>query len=330
LTLAPEFRRNLLLPAICAPMFLASTPTLVGAACKAGIMAGLPRGNFRSFEEFAAALTALRADLDAHRAATGATIGPLGVNLPTAMDAAETRQHLDICRANGVELIISATGNPTELIRRVHDFGSRIFCDAISMRFAEKAIAAGADGIVAIGAGGGGHSGAVSHLALIPRLRAIFGGTIVMAGCIGTGAAIRAAEILGADLAYLGTRFIATQESGVPQAYKDMLVSGTATDLAYTPALGGVACNWLLESLRQNGIDLATLPKPSGKMRYDHLPEGVRPWRDVWSAGQGIELISDIPTVADLVHRLRRDYVAACELPSMAATARLVEQARDA
>jgi nitronate monooxygenase len=331
MSLDPSIRRSLVLPAVCAPMFLASTPALVVAACRAGLMAGLPRGNFRAFEEFADGLAGIRRALEAHRAAhPDAIIGPLAVNLPTAVDEAETRRHLDVCRAQGVELIISATGNPVELIRRVHDFGARIFCDAISVRFAEKAIGAGADGIVAIGAGGGGHSGVVTHLALIPRIRAMFDGTIVMAGAVTNGAAIRAAEVLGADLAYLGTRFIATQESGVPEAYKQLLVSQAAKDLIYTPALGGVDCMWMRESLRRNGLDPDDLPRPAGKMRYDHLPEGVRPWKTVWSAGQGIEIIQDIPTVAELVRRLRREYVAACEAPDMAAVARLVEQAEDA
>jgi nitronate monooxygenase len=330
-SLDPAIRRRLVLPAVCAPMFLASTPRLVVEACKAGLMGGLPRGIFREFHEFSAALSGMRHELNAFAEAhPDAIIGPIAVNLPTAVDAAETRLHLDACRANGVEIIISATGNPVELIRRVRDFGARIFCDAVSMRFAEKAIGAGADGIVAIGAGGGGHSGTMSHLALIPRLRAIFDGTIIMAGAVTNGAAIRAAEVLGADLAYLGTRFIATRESGVPEAYKQMIVAGRATDLIYTPGLGGVACMWMRESLRENGLDPDNLPEPtSGRMRYDHLPEGVRPWKTVWSAGQGIELIQDIPSVAELVGRLRREYIAACEAPDMAEAARLVERAQD-
>jgi len=320
--LDPALRRQLVLPAACAPMFMASTPRLVVAACKAGLLGGLPRGIFRDFASFATHLAAIRAELEAHRDRNpGAIIGPVAVNLPTALDAEDTKLHLETCRAHGVELVISATGNPVELIRRVKDFGARIFCDAISLRFAEKAIGAGADGIVAIGAGGGGHSGSISHLALIPRIREMFDGTIVMAGAVSTGAAIRAAEILGADLAYLGTRFIATQESGVPESYKDLLVLESAKDLIYTPALGGVACNWLRESLRRNGLDPDKLPRPSGKMRYDHLPPDVRPWTTVWSAGQGIELIHDIPNVATLVARLRREYVAACAMPSMAGIA---------
>ncbi len=328
MSLPSEIRRNLTLPAVCAPMFMASTPALVIAARQAGIMAGLPRGIFRSTDDFIAALGVIHAAAQRHRDSNpDAVIGPLAVNLPTALEEAEAKRHLDACRAHDVAVIISATGNPVSLIRRVHDEGGRIFCDAISLRHAEKAIGAGADGIVAIGAGGGGHSGIVSHLALVPKLRAIFDGTIIMAGAVSTGAAIRAAEILGADLAYLGTRFIATRESGVPEEYKRLIVEGRAADLIFTPALGAVDCMWLRESLRQNGLDPDNLPTPQGRMRYDHLPEGVRPWTTVWSAGQGIELIEDIPTVAELVGRLRRDYIAACEVPDMAAAARLAEQA---
>jgi nitronate monooxygenase len=213
----------------------------------------------------------------------------------------------------------------------VHDFGGKVFHDITSLRFAEKAIAAGADGLNCIGAGGGGHSGTISHLALIPRIRAIYDGTIVMAGAVSTGAVIRAAEVLGADLAYLGTRFIATQESDAPEEYKQLLVSETSTDLTYTGDIAGVPANWMLESIRRVGLDPDNLPKPTGRgMRHDHLPQGVTPWLNLWSAGQGVDLIDDIPTVAELVARLRREYVAACEAPSFADAARLADEALDA
>ncbi|HSK39143.1 MAG TPA: nitronate monooxygenase, partial [Arenibaculum sp.] len=232
------------------------------------------------------------------------------------------------CRRHGVELIISAAGNPTELIARAHDHGCKVFHDITSIRFAEKAIAAGADGLTCIGAGGGGHSGTISHLALIPQVRAMFDGAIVMAGGVSTGAVIRAAEILGADLAYLGTRFIATQEADAPQAYKELLVSQTSADLIYTGRVAGVPANWLRESIRQNGLDPEDLPEPAGKgLGHDHLPQGVQPWKTLWSGGQGIDLIDDIPTVAELVRRLRREYVTACETADMAKAARLADEA---
>ncbi|MGE0100615.1 MAG: NAD(P)H-dependent flavin oxidoreductase [Hydrogenophaga sp.] len=186
-----------------------------------------------------------------------------------------------------------------------------------SIRFAEKAIAAGADGLNCIGAGGGGHSGTISHLALIRTVRAIYQGTIVMGGAVSDGATIRAAEILGADLAYLGTRFIATRESRAPQAYKELLVSQSSADLRYTDGIAGVHANWLVESIRSVGLDPDNLPRPLGRgMRHDHLPEGAAPWKNIWSAGQGIDLIHDIPSVAELVQRLRHEYQEACHLPA--------------
>jgi len=154
---------------------------------------------------------------------------------------------------------------------------------------------------------------------------------IVLAGAVSTGAVIRAAEVLGADLAYLGTRFIATRESDAPQAYKELLVSQSSADLAYTGDIAGVPANWMIESIRLVGLDPENLPKPTGRgMRHDHLPGGVTPWKNLWSAGQGIDLIEDIPTVAELVRRLRREYVAACETPSLVEAARLVDEALDA
>jgi nitronate monooxygenase len=332
MALDPTLRSGLTLPAICAPMFLVTGPALVREACKAGVIGGLPRQNARSFERFEAWLAEIRADLDAYRADhPEARIAPVAVNLATRMPEDELKTHLDACRRYGVEIIISATGDPTELIGRVHDWGGKVFHDVTNVRFAEKAIGAGADGLTCIGAGGGGHSGTISHLALIPQIRAMFDGVIIMAGAVSTGAAIRAAEILGADLSYLGTRFIATQESDAPQAYKDLLVSQTSAGLMYTGKIAGVPANWMAESMRMVGLDPADLPEPVGKgMRHDHLPEGVRPWLNLWSAGQGIDLIGDIPTVAELVRRLRAEYVAACETPDMAEAARLVDRALDA
>jgi len=331
-SLAPDIRRALRLPAICAPMFLVTGPALVREACKAGVIGALPRQNARSFVIFEQWLAGIRADLDACRAETpDARIAPIAVNLATRMPEDELRAHLEVCRRYGVEIIISATGDPTELIRRVHDWGGKVFHDVTSLRFAEKAIAAGADGLTCIGAGGGGHSGVISHLALIPRVRAMFDGTIIMAGAISSGAAIRAAEVLGADLAYLGTRFIATRESEAPQAYKELLVSQSSSDLMYTPRIAGVAANWLTASMRLVGLDPDNLPEPLGKgMRHDHLPPGVRPWLNLWSAGQGVDLIEDIPSVAELVRRLRAEYVAACETPDMADVARLTDAALEA
>ncbi len=236
--------------------------------------------------------------------------------------------HLDLCSRYGVEIIISAQGSPRALAQRVHDWGGQIYHDVTSIRFAEKAIAAGVDGLICIGAGGGGHSGTTSHLVLIPKIRSMFDGVIIMAGAVTNGAAIRAAEILGADLSYLGTRFIGTRESLAHEDYKALLVSQTSDGLMYTGRIAGVPANWLVESMRSVGLDPEALPVPTRPgMSHDHLPDAVKPWVNLWSAGQGIDLIDDVPTVAELVGRLRREYVDACRTPDMADVARLVDEA---
>jgi nitronate monooxygenase len=327
-----SLRERLTLPVVCAPMFLISNVAMVSEACKAGIMGALPRQNARGFEQFGAWLAQIRETLDRYAEQNpGARIGPLAVNLATKMDAADAALHFDVARKYGVEIIISAAGNPSELAVRVHDAGLKIYHDVTSFRFAEKAIAAGVDGLTCVGSGGGGHSGGISPLVLVPRIRRIFDGTLLMAGSISTGAAVRAAEILGADLAYLGTRFIATKEAAVDPAYAKMLETCHSEDLMFTPKIAGVAANWLVPSMVKLGLDPKNLPVPAGHhMGYEHLPEGVKPWKNLWSAGQGIDLINDTPSISELVTRLRREYVAACDAPSYADTARLVDQALNA
>lgn len=320
MALAASIRERMTLPAVCAPMFLVSGPDLVGEACRAGIVGALPRANARDIETFEAWLTQINELLARHRDAhPDARIGPLAVNLATRMREDELRENLDLCGKYGVDIIISATGDPTELAQRVHDWGGLLWHDVVSLRFAEKAIAAGVDGLTCVGSGGGGHSGNIGHLVLVPKIREMFDGTLLMAGSISTGAGVRAAEVLGADLAYMGTRFIATQESGVDPAYHDMLVESGSSDLMFTGKIAGVPANWLVRSMERVGLDPRNLPAPEGKgMRHDHLPEGVKPWKNLWSAGQGIDLISDIPRVGELVGRLRAEYLAACSIPVFA------------
>lgn len=327
MALDPTLRDRFVLPAVCAPMFTVSNPALVREACKAGIMGALPRQNARSFEIFESWLGEIRAALDAHALAhPQARIGPLAVNLATRFETSEMERHVRLCRDHGVEIIISAAGHPGELTRCAHDHGLRIFHDVTTFRFAEKAIQAGVDGLTCIGSGGGGHSGGIGHLVLVPRIRRIFDGVLLMAGSISTGAAIRAAEILGADLAYMGTRFIATKEAATDPDYARMLVEHHSEDLLYTARINGVAANWLVPSIERIGLDLASLPEPEGH-GHARPPDGVKPWKDLWSAGQGIDLIDDVPGVAELVLRLRREYVAACATPSYAEVARMVDQA---
>jgi len=321
MSLDPDIRARLVLPAICAPMMLASGPELVLAACRSGIMSALPRHNARDQAEFARWIADLRAALDSHLAENPeAAVGPLAINVTAKRPLAEILPDLDLSIAAGFTHFITALGDPTDLAKAIHDRGGTIYHDVTSLRFAEKAIAAGVDGLVCIGSGGGGHSGTLNALAFLPRVRAMWDGVIVFAGSVSTGAGIRAAEVLGADLVYLGTRFIATRESSAPDAYKAMLVEHGSGDLVFTPRVTGVPANWLKPSLASRSVDPEALAPES--LGYDHLPADTRPWRDLWSAGQGIDLIEDVPPVSTLVARLRREYVAACALPDMADAAR--------
>lgn len=322
MALPQELRDRLTLPAFAAPMFLCSGVDLAVECCKAGIVGSLTRNHCRDLEELESQLKVVT-DALARFAGESAErrIGPLAVNISPTFGSDEMKAHLDTCRRYDVRIVVTSVGDPTLNAPLIHDAGMFHFHDATTIRFAEKAVAAGVDGIVAIGAGGGGHSGTISHLAFIPQVRAMFNGTLVMAGAVTSGATIRAAEILGADLAYMGTRFIATQEASAPDAYKAMLVEGDVTDVIYTRGVNGLPASWLKASLRSIGLDPDNLFIPEGRSTA-HLPAGKKPWRDIWSGGQGIGLIHDIPTVAELVRRLQAEYLAACAIPDMAEAAR--------
>ncbi|MET0734683.1 MAG: nitronate monooxygenase [Microbacterium sp.] len=319
--LSDAIRDRLTAPVICPPMFLVSGPDLVREACLQGFVGALPRQNARSMEEFEGWLQQVTSSLDAARA-EGRRVGPLAANFAAKYPPEVLDAELELLGRYGVDIVITANGNPAETVKRVHDRGGVVWHDVTSIRFAEKAIAGGVDGLTCIGAGGGGHSGTVSHLALIPKVRSMFDGVIIAAGAIATGAAVRAAEVLGADLAYMGTRFIATEESMASEAYKQMLVDADSTSLRYTTYEGGVPANWLLPSLAERGVSAEVLTDPKA-----WLPDGLKYWSEVWSGGQAVELISDVPSVAELAGRIRLEYIDACATPNMADVARLAEQA---
>ncbi len=322
MALPDDLRAHLTLPAFAAPMFLCSGTDLATACCQAGIIGSLTRNHCRDDEEMIAQLAtvseALKRFAEAH---PGKKVGPLAMNISPNSTPEDFRRQLEACKRYSVRIIVTSVGDPTQNAPLVQEYGLLHFHDATTIRFAEKAAAAGADGIVCIGSGGGGHAGTISHLAFIPQVRAMFDGTVVMAGAISTGAVIRAAEVLGADLAYIGTRMIATQESAAPDEYKAMLVAGGVTEVIYTKGVNGMPASWLKASLREIGLDPENLFIPE-KRGTEHLPPGKTPWRDIWSGGQGIGLIHDIPPVAELVERLRAEYVAACAVPDMAEAAR--------
>ena len=301
------------LPLVAAPMFLVTGPELVLAACKAGIMGVSASGTARSPAEYDEWLHRYREELAAFAAETGQTPGPWAANLAVGRsghsDAGRLDANLESCRQTRPPVVITVNGSPAAIVPEVHRWGGLVFHDVATVAHARKAAAAGVDGLILICGGGGGHSGLLNPFAFVPAVRAFFDGVIVLAGAIGTGHAIAAARTLGADLAYMGTRFIATAESRAPAAYKQMLVDSTIDELVYTPAFTrGVPAMILTRSIRAAGYNPAALPSP--RADGDYHP-GATPWKELWSAGQSIDRIGAIPTVADLVDTLRAEYDAA-------------------
>lgn len=303
---------GLRLPLVAAPMFLVTGPEIVIAACKAGIMAGAASASARSADEYGEWLDEIDSEIAQFEASTGRRAGPYAANLSAgaAMQgerAARFEQELDHCRRRKVPIVISVGGAPADLVKEVHGWGGVVFHDATTVRHAEKAVKAGVDGLNLIAGGGGGHAGSISPFALVPQVRQFFDGIIVLGGAISTGGGILAAQALGADLCYMGTRFIATRESRAPQAYKDMIVAVESSDILYTPAFThGIPCNFMKTSIRANGFDPDAVA--SRAIPPDPLVADRKPWRDIWAAGHGVGLIHDIPRVDDLISAIESDY----------------------
>ncbi len=300
------------LPLICAPMFLVSTPDLVLAACKANIAAACSASTARAPSEYAEWLDRFEAELADHRRTTGQPTGPWAANISLRSGKVGARDRFDaevaICKDRRVPLLITINGAPDEIVQEVHGWGGMVFHDVTTVRHAEKAARAGVDGMILICAGGGGHSGGMNPFAFVSAVRSFFDGYIVLAGGITTGAHLRAAQALGADLCYMGTRFIATEESGAPAAYKQILVESRAEDLVFTPFFThGIPASMLKKSIARVGYDPDRLPAYGSEPPRDD----AKPWRDVWAAGQGVALIDDVPKVATLVDRIEAEYHAA-------------------
>lgn len=298
-----DWIERLRLPVIAAPMFLASGLELTRACCKCGVVGGFPAGNARSPEMLESWFDTLEADQEA------GALAPYAVNL-TLAGKWDDNPIAQIVLDRKPPILISSVGDPSGVAERVHGWGGLNFHDVTTVRHAEKAAEAGVDGIILVCAGAGGHAGAVNPFALLPQVRERFSGLIILAGAISDGRSILAAQTLGADLVYMGSRFLATRESLASEDYKAMVVAAETKDVVYTPSISGLPASFLRQSIESVGLDPAHLPPPKGLHRPD-LPEGVRAWRDVWSAGQGAGLIRDTPSVAELVDRLTAEYGAA-------------------
>lgn len=316
------FRGRLRVPAIAAPMFLVSGPELVIATCTAGVAGTFPALNARPAAQLDQWLGEIDAALAAHRAARpDAPCAPYGVNLILHPSNARLAEDLALVVRHKVPFVITSLGHPGEVVKAVHGYGGLVFSDVIHAYHAQKAAAAGVDGIIAVCSGAGGHAGTQSMTSLIREIREFWDGVLIAAGSISDGAGIRAAEVLGADFAYMGTRFIATREALAQPEYKQMLADCGPQDIVYTDAISGTNANFMWPSLEKAGFERAQLAAGHGKGKIHDMSDEARAWRDVWSAGHGVAAIHDVPAVAELVDRLAAEYRAACALPPSAALA---------
>jgi len=304
----PDQFRRLRLPVIGSPMFIVSGLDLVEAQCRAGVVGTFPALNARPQEEFAVWLEQLGERLQG-------VDTPYGVNLICHASNDRLAGDLDTCMRFKVPLIITSLRPPSEVVQGAHEYGGLVFHDVTTLRHAEKAAEQGVDGLILVCAGAGGHGGSTSPFALLPEIRRFFTGTIILAGAISDGASILAAQAMGADLVYMGTRFIATQEANAAEPYKRMIVESGSKDVTYTNLFSGVHGNYLSKSMIAAGLDPANLPAPETGKTYvaGHKREKPKAWRDIWGAGQGAGAITDIPAVSDLVDRLEGEYRAAAE-----------------
>lgn len=305
----PAVLQNLSLPVVGSPMFIVSYPELVLAQCKAGIVGSFPALNARPADQLDAWLTRIETELAAHQAANpDATIGPVAVNQIVHQSNERLEHDVRVCIDHKVPIFITSLRAPAhEIIDAVHSYGGIVLPDVINLRHAAKALEAGVDGLILVAAGAGGHAGTTSPFALVGEVRRIFDGPIVLSGAIANGGSILAAQAMGADLAYMGTRFIATREAHAVDAYKHAILAANASDIIYTNLFTGVHGNYIRESIVNAGLDPDALPE-SDKSKMNFAGDKAKAWKDIWGAGQGVGLVDDVPDVAELVARLKREY----------------------
>ncbi|WP_085676208.1 MULTISPECIES: nitronate monooxygenase family protein [unclassified Pseudomonas] len=306
--LPASLEQRLRLPVVAAPMFLISNPPLVLACCGSGVVGSFPALNQRDSAGFKAWLEEIEAGLTQWQAPA-----PYAVNLIVHPTNPRLQADLALCVEHRVPIVITSLGAVKEVVDAVHGYGGLVFHDVTTRRHAEKAAEAGVDGLIAVAAGAGGHAGTWSPFALAAEIRQFFDKTLLLAGCINHGHEILAAQLLGADLAYMGTRFIATQESHAQDGYKQMLLDAHAADIIHTPAVSGIPASFLRPSLEQAGYDMAALKSGHEQGKLKPIDDEAKAWKTVWSAGQGVGDIDDLPAAAALIERLHGEYRVALE-----------------
>ena len=315
------FKGRLSIPVIGSPLFIVSGPDLVIAQCKAGIVGSFPALNARPAALLDEWLHRIKEELAAYDAAhPDRPSAPFAVNQIVHKSNNRLDQDLAVCEKHKVPMIITSLGAREELNQAVHGWGGITFHDVVNQKFAHKAVEKGADGLVLVAAGAGGHAGAISPFAFVAETRQWFDGPIALSGAMGNGRAIRAARVIGADFAYIGSAFIATSEANAPNKYKEMIASSSADDIVYSNLFTGVHGNYLKPSIVAAGMDPDNLPvSDPSKMNFGTDASGERnkpkAWKEIWGSGQGIGSIEKVQPVADLVARLKSEYDAAIDPP---------------
>jgi nitronate monooxygenase len=311
-----SFIDELSLPAVAAPMFLISGPKLVIECCKNGIVGTFPALNQRDTAGFEAWVIEIKEALAQFEEETGKKAAPFGVNLIVHGTNSRVKADLEICVKHKVPLIITSLGAVSQLVDAVHSYGGHVFHDVIKKRHAEKAAQAGVDGLILVSAGAGGHAGLTNPLSLIAEIKTFFKKTILLSGCISTGNDIASALQMGADLAYMGTRFINVDESMAEKEYKQMIIDSKASDIVYTAAVSGVNANFLRPSLESMGITEDMWSK-SKKIDFgeelDAAKAEAKAWKTIWSAGQGVTTIEDVVSTKSLIDRLKAEFIEALQ-----------------
>ena len=306
-------RQRLRLPVIGSPLFIISVPDLVVAQCTSGIVGSMPSLNARPAEQLDEWLTEIRERLDAHDAAhPDRPSAPFAVNLIVHRSNDRLEHDLTLCAKHRVPLVITSLGARPDVNEAVHAYGGYVLHDVINQTFARKAVEKGADGLVLVAAGAGGHAGSISPFALVQETRAWFDGAIALSGAIATGRAILAAQVMGADVAYIGSAFIATEEARAAEGYKAMIVEGAAGDIVYSDLFTGVMGNYLRPSIRNAGLDPDALPRPDPSS-VNFSANRNKPWKDIWGSGQGIGAVGAVQPAAEMIERLRAEYEAALD-----------------
>ena len=299
---------SLNLPVIGAPLFIISHPPLVIAQCMSGIIGSFPALNARPKEQLDEWLAEITEALSTARAKEPARrIGPYAVNQIVHASNDRLDHDMQMCEKHKAPMLITSLRAPGDIVKQAHAWGGMVMHDVISIRHAEKALEAGVDGLILVCAGAGGHAGTLSPFALVREVRRFYSGPIALSGAIAHGSSILAAQAMGADLAYMGTRFIATQEARAVDAYKDAIVNSTAQDIIYSSLFTGIHGNYLKSSVKAAGLDPDNLPS-ADKTAMNFGGGAAKAWKDIWGSGQGVGQMDDVPTTAVLVERLRAEY----------------------